>query len=288
MPRLKIALPNKGRLAEPAIDILNRAGLKLTDLTERRLFAKTVDPEIEILFVRAADIPEYVETGAADLGITGYDLLMETNADVKSLLDLGFGQARLVVAASEASDIQSIKDVKPKTRVATEFPSITKEYFEKKGIRVEIVKVSGAAEVAPHVGVSDLIVDLTSTGTTLKVNRLNIIDQILETSARLIANKESYQTKRSKIEEVITAVKSVIIAAGKYYVMMNVPKEKLDQIRKIMPGMAGPTVMDVQAEKPMVAVHAVVDEKDLSKTINGAKKIGARDILVVRIERIVS
>ena len=287
MPKLKIALPNKGRLAEPAIEIFNRAGFKFIDLTERRLFAKTADPEIEILFVRAADIPEYVETGAANLGVTGYDLLMETKANVENLLDLSFGQAKLVIAASETSNIKSIEDIKPNAKVATEFPNITENYFKKKGIPVEIVKVTGAAEVAPHVGVADLIVDLTSTGTTLKVNRLNILDQIIETSARLIANKRSYQIMRSKIDEIVTALRSVIIAAGKYYVMMNIPKEKLNQIRKIMPGMAGPTVMDVQAEVPMVAVHAVVDEKDLSKTVNEAKKIGARDILVVRIERIV-
>jgi len=283
---VKLALPNKGRLQEPAIRLLEDAGIGAVDRDERQLFARTKDPELELVFVRAQDIPGLVARGAADLGITGYDLVRESGADVVELLDLGFGFARLVVAAHERTGIKSARDIKAGAKVATEFPNLASEYFAKKRVKVELVRVSGAAEITPFVGVADLIVDLTSTGTTLRTHGLREVDELLKTSARLVANRKSLRAERVKIDEIKTALGSVVRARGRKLVLMNVPEAKLEAIKRVMPGMAGPTVSRVEARKPMLAVQAVVEADKVYEVVQRARRAGARDILVVPIERI--
>ena len=283
---VKLALPNKGRLQEPAIRLLEDAGIGAVDKEQRQLFARTNDPELELVFVRAQDIPSLVAKGAADLGVTGYDLIRESGADVAEVLDLGFGFARLVVAAHEKTGIKSARDIRAGMRVATEFPNLATKYFAKRRVKVELVRVSGAAEITPFVGVAELIVDLTSTGTTLRTHGLRVVDELFETSARLIANRKSLREKRAKIDEVKTALSSVIRARGRKLVLMNVPEAKLAAIKRIVPGMAGPTVSRVESKTPMLAVQVVVEANKVYEIVQRAKKAGARDILVVPIERI--
>ena len=282
---VKIAVP-KGHLEEPTIRLFEDSGIGVLSRDPRELFARTSDPEVELVFVRAQDVADLVAKGATDLGITGYDLVQESGADVAELLDLGYGFARLVAAAQEKSDIESVKDVRSGMRVATEFPNLTKRYFEGEGIKVELVRVTGATEVTPSIGVADLIVDVVSTGTTLRTHGLRVIDTILESTARLIANRQSLKEKGEKIEDIKTAVGSVIRARGRKLVLMNIPAEKLDAIKRIMPGMAGPTVSRVEAMPPMLAVQAVVEGKEVYQVVKRAKQAGARDILVVPIERV--
>lgn len=284
---IKIALPSKGRISNPAVELLSKAGIGLKDAVNRRLFAETFDDQISVMFTRAADIPEFVADGAADMGMTGLDLIEEKAATVEILEDLNFGRSKLVLAAPEESDIKELGDVKDGSIVATEFPHLTERYFKNQGIPVKIVELSGSTEIAPFIGVSDLITDLTSTGTTLKMNHLQMVDTILESSVHLIANPDSYQSKREKIEEIQTGVKGVLDAEGKKLVMMNVDKEVLDEVKNAMPGMTGPTVSQVLSSKEVVAVHAVVNEQEVFPVVNRLKKIGARDILVVPIERII-
>jgi len=283
---VRIAVPNKGRLQEPVIRLLEDAGIGLVEKEERKLFARTKDPEIELVFVRAQDIPSMVERGAADIGITGYDLVQESGVKVVELLDLGFGSARMVVAASEKSGIKKVSDIKPGARVMTEFPNLAKKYFLSKKLKVEISRVSGAAEITPIMGVADLIVDLTSTGTTLRTHGLRVVDTLLETSTRLIANSRSIRLKREKLEEVKTAFESVVSARGKKLLLLNVLESKLDAIKKLMPGMAGPTVSRVESAKPMLAVQAVVDANKIDEVVRKVKKAGAQDILILPIERV--
>jgi ATP phosphoribosyltransferase len=283
---VRIAIPNKGRLQEPSIKLLEDAGIGAVDKEERQLFARTRDPEIELVFVRAQDIPSMLDRGAADIGITGHDLVVESGARVTELLDLGFGSAKMVVAASERSGIRTLRDVKPGARVTTEFPNIARKYFSGKKLKVEISRVSGAAEITPIVGVADLIVDLSSTGTTLRTHGLRVIDTLFETSARLIVNTASLRQKRGKIEEIKTAFESVIRARGKRLLLMNVPEFRLADIKRIVPGMAGPTVSRVESAEPMLAVQAVVEAKEVDEVVREAKKAGARDILVLPIERV--
>ncbi len=283
---VRIALPNKGRVYEPILELFERAGLHIVDHSDRSLFAKTVDDDISLLFARARDIPEYVESGAADLGITGEDFIRESGARVETLLDIGIGKADLVLAVPDESSIENIGQLTNK-KVATEFPFITKKFFESNGVSVHVVEVSGATEITPHIGVADAIVDLTSSGTTLSINHLKVIAHVLRTSQRLIASEAGLAKNSKKISEVTLALESVIEASGKRYLMMNVPADALDAVKRKLPGLSGPTVMKVESGSPMCAVHAVVPEREIYRVINELKGVGARDILIVPIERIV-
>ncbi|QLC33306.1 ATP phosphoribosyltransferase [Halarchaeum sp. CBA1220] len=281
---MKIAVPNKGRLHEPTLELLDRAGLAVESGADRQLYANTVDPDVTVLFARAADIPEYVADGAADMGITGYDQHRESRVEnVDELLDLGFGSCRLVLAAPEDGNITDPEDLAGAT-VATEFPNVTADYFAERGIDVEVVEVTGATELTPHVEMADAIVDITSTGTTLRVNRLAVVDDVLDSSVRLFARDDVADDP--KVGQVETALGSVLAANGKRYVMLNVPESELDAVEDVLPGMGGPTVMDVEGEDA-VAVHAVVDERDVFETVSELKAVGASDILVTEIERLV-
>ncbi len=284
---MRIAVPNKGRLHEPALDLLNRAGLDVQDGADRKLYAETVDPEVAVLFARAADIPEYVADGAAALGITGLDQAKESGSDLIDLLDLEFGHCRLVLASPEEGGIESPEGLSGKT-VATEFPNITAHYFDGIGINPDIVEVSGATELTPHVDVADAIVDITSTGTTLRMNRLTVVDDVLESSVRLFAHPDVAEDP--KVTQIETAFRSVIEADGKRYLMMNVPESALDDVQEVIPGLGGPTVMDIAddtADTDSVAVHVVVDEREVFEVIPKLKTAGAQDILVTEIERLV-
>ena len=281
---MRIAVPNKGRLHEPTVDLLERAGLHVVDGADRQLYAETVDPDVTVLYARAADIPEYVADGAADVGITGFDQVQESGLDeLVEMLDLGYGTCRLVLAAPEDGDIESVDDLAGGT-VATEFPTITKRYFDEQGIDVDVAEVSGATELTPHVDIADGIVDITSTGTTLRMNRLAIVDEVLSSSVRLFAREDVVDDP--KVQQVATALASVIAAEDKRYLMMNAPETALDEVKEVLPGMGGPTVMDIAGSED-VAVHAVVDEDDVFETITELKEVGASDVLVTEIERLV-
>jgi len=281
---MKIAVPNKGRLHDPTLELLDRAGLAVESGADRRLYADTVDPEVTVLFARAADVPEYVADGAADAGITGFDQHRESEVEnVVELLDLGFGSCRLVLAAPEDDDVTAPADLDGMT-VATEFPNVTEAYFDERGVDVEVVEVTGATELTPHVEMADAIVDITSTGTTLRVNRLAVVDEVLDSSVRLFAREDVAEDE--KVRQVATALESVLAANGKRYVMLNAPQEKLDAVESVLPGLGGPTVMDVEGDD-RVAVHAVVDERDVFETVARLKDVGASGILVTEIERLV-
>ncbi len=280
---MRIAVPNKGRLHDPALALLERAGLHVQNGADRKLYANTVDPEVSVLFARAADIPEYVSDGAAALGITGLDQARESEVDLVDLLDLEFGSCRLVLASPEEGGVSSPEELSGGT-VATEFPAITRNYFEEVGVAPDIVEVSGATELTPHVDIADAIVDITSTGTTLRMNRLSVVDEVLESSVRLFADPKVADDP--KVEQVKMAFRSVLDADGKRYLMMNVPEDALDDVKEQIPGMGGPTVMDV-AGQDAVAVHVVVDEREVFEVIPDLKAAGASDILVTEIERLV-
>ena len=284
---VRLAIPNKGRIAAPIMDLVEKSGLHLAESgIERRLITRTLDPHVEILFARPVDIPEYVATGAADLGITGHDMVIERESDVEELLDLASGRAKLVLAVHEDSQITSVKELAGK-KVATEFPVITRAYFAKHKVKVKVVLVGGACEATPHLGIADAIVDLSSSGTTLKTNRLRVLDEVLATSTFLIANHESLKTKREKIDEIHLALESVIRARGQCYLMMNVRRTSLDTVKRVLPGLSGPTVMDVASSEGLVAVHAVVNEERVYTLINQLRRAGAKDILVMAIQRMI-
>ena len=281
---IRIAIPNKGRLNEPTVNLLKEAGLPVIDGRDRKLFGTTTDPEISFLFARAADIPEYVQDGAADIGITGIDLVSETDADVNFMLDLNYGKSKLMLAVPEDSSIESVEDLEG-MRIGTEFPNITKKFFDTKDINIEVIKVSGACEMTPYIGVADAIVDISSSGTTFLLNNLKPIEKVFTSSVYMIANHQSVEEK-NKIHHIKTAFESVLNAEGKRYLMMNVPEDSLDDVKQVLPGLSGPTVMKVESESSTLAVHAVVDSDTIFTTVNKLKGVGARDILVIPIERL--
>lgn len=281
---LRIALPNKGRLSEEALSLFERAGLEPEFRADRALVA-SLGQEFQAIFVRAADIPEFVADGAAELGVTGADLVAECGRDVEELMDLGFGRCRLVVAVRDESEIQAPEDVPEGTRIATSFPALTRRFFSDLGIPVEVAPVSGAAEIAPHLGVADIIVDLSSTGSTLRVNGLRPVGTIMESTARLVANPTALDESR-RIEELVVALESVLRAERKRYLMANVPRSRIDEVREVLPGISGPTIIEIQDGGSWVAAHAVVDASSLYQTINELKRLGAEGVLVTRIERL--
>ena len=286
--KIKIAIPSKGRISEPSINILEKAGLGLIDKNNRKLISKTFNEDIEVMFARASDIPEFVNDGVADMGVTGVDLINENEADVCELLDLRFGQTKLVLAAPEESNINSVDDITEDMKVATEFPVLTRKYLDEKGLNnIKIVKLSGSTEAAPFIGIADLITDLTSTGTTLKMNHLQIIDKILDSTIKLIANKDSLENKKELIEAVSTSIKGVLDADRKKLIMMNVKTADLEKVKDVMPSMGGLTISEVLSDEETVAVQAVIDEKEVFELVNDLRNAGAKDILVVPIERII-
>ncbi len=285
--KIKIAIPSKGRISEPSINILEKAGLGLIDKNNRKLISKTFNEDIEVMFARASDIPEFVNDGVADMGITGVDLIQESESEVIELLDLRFGQTKLVLASPEESNINSVDEITEDMKVATEFPVLTEKYLREKGLNLKIVKLSGSTEAAPFIGIADLITDLTSTGTTLKMNHLKIIDIILESTIKLIANEDSLNSKKGLIEAVSTSIKGVLDADRKKLVTMNVRTKDLEKVKEVMPSMGGLTISEVLSSEKTVAVQAVIDEKQVFELVNDLRNAGAKDILVMPIERII-
>ena len=287
MMKIKIAVPSKGRISEPSISILEKAGLGLINKQNRKLISKTFNENIDVMFARASDIPEFVNDGVADMGITGVDLIKESESEVVELLDLRFGQTKLVLAAPEDSSVNAVEDITDDMKIATEFPVLTKKYLDEKGLSLKIVKLSGSTEAAPFIGIADLITDLTSTGTTLKMNHLEIIDVLLDSSIKLIANEDSLKTKKELIEAVSTSIKGVLDADRKKLVTMNVKTADLDKVKEVMPSLGGLTISEVLSNEKTVAVQAVIDEKEVFTLVNDLRNAGAKDILVMPIERII-
>jgi len=293
---LRIALPNKGRLAEDARELFADAGLAVRASGDRALTA-SLGGEFEAIFVRAQDIPEFVADRAADVGVTGWDLVCESGRELRDLLDLGFGKCRIVVAAREESGVTGLEDLSrafapdgARPRVATVFPRITERFFAEAGRPVMVVPVSGACEIAPHLGIADIVVDLTSTGSTLKMNGLREVATVLHSTARLVTHPELAAARGTAaavaLGELATALESVLRARGQRYVMANVPKAALEQVKQVLPGLRGPTVIDVLNGGTHVAVHAVVPAHAIYRTIAQLKQLGGEGILVTRIERL--
>jgi ATP phosphoribosyltransferase len=289
---LRIALPNKGRLADDTRELFADAGLEVRARGDRALTA-SLGGVFEAIFVRAQDIPEFVADGAADAGVTGWDLVAESDRDLTCLTDLQFGRCHLAVAAKEEMGLTSVDQIPRGARIATSFPRLASRYFAGRATEVEIVPVSGAAEIAPHLGIADIVVDLVSTGSTLRVNGLREIATVLESSARLVTVPDAPSNDRAaaddrvrELQELVAALQSVLRARGQRYVMANVPRDQLEAVRAVLPGLNGPTVIDLLNGGKHVAVHAVTPAAGIYRTVAALKNIGAEGILVTRIERL--
>lgn len=287
---LRIALPNKGRLSEDARELFADAGLEVRARGERALTAALGDA-FEAIFVRAQDIPEFVADGAADVGVTGWDLVSESERALTCLADLEFGRCRLAVAARDDTGVVTLADIPAGARIATSFPRLTERFFGERQLAVEVVPVSGAAEIAPHLGIADIVVDLVSTGSTLRTNGLREVATVLESTARLIGAAEpgprdAGGERARELHDLVGALQSVLRARGQRYIMANVPRDRLDDVRAVLPGITGPTVIDLLDGGRHVAVHAVAPAAGIYRTVAALKSLGAEGILVTRIERL--
>ncbi len=285
---LRLGVPNKGRLNERAIELLVRSGIDLGEDIGRRLYLKAKNQDIEVIFVRAQDVPVFIAEGAIDMGITGIDETAESGRDLERILDLQFGYCHLAVAVPEESGITDASQIPDGSRIATSFPNLTKQYFEKLGKKVDVITVTGACEIMPYMGVSDFISDLVSTGSTLKTNRLREVGSIIESQAVVISSKKALEKNGQAIQDVVDSFQSVIIAENKKYIMADIPRSTLAEVEKIIPGIGGPTILEIAGNKDYLAVHAVIDGKDVFETINKLKRLGAKGILTTPIERLVN
>ena len=282
--RLRLAIPNKGRMVEPTLRLLHDAGL-VFDEHDRSLVALVQNYELDILFVRTNDIIEFVGDGVADLGITGVDLLSETGADLPRIRSLGYGRCRLAAAVPNDAPYQTVEDLAG-LRVATAHPNTARRFFEAREIPVEIIPISGAVEVAPRLGLAEGIVDLVSTGSTLVMNGLRQIGDVLASEAVLVANPLADRQRSDDLAGIDTMLGAVIAARGRKYLMMNAPATHLDELQDLLPALESPTVIPL-AHAGMIAIHSVVGADEVWGLLPRLKAAGASGILVLPIEKIV-
>jgi ATP phosphoribosyltransferase len=283
--RLRIAVQSNGRLTHESTSLLRHAGLEFEE-HDRRLLAPCRNFDLDILFVRDDDVPEYVQDAVVDLGIVGANIVRESGTRVELLQQLGFGYCSLVLAVPKSSAVQAPAELAG-LRIATSYPHSLREYLHDNGIEAEIIEISGGAEVAPALDVCEAICDLTSTGSTLRVNDLRRLTTLYESQAVLIANADALHDDRyaPQIRRLVTRMDSYLTARRLRYVMLNAPASALDRIRDVLPGLRSPTVIPL-ADREMVAVHAAVDEEVFWDVLEKLKEAGGSDILVLPVEKL--
>jgi ATP phosphoribosyltransferase len=278
MSNLRIGVPSKGRLSELAAEILKQAGLSFRR-QDRSLFARCGEMPIDITFLRTEDIPVLVAEGAIDMGITGSDLLAESEADVIQRLDLGMGKCKLALCVSEDGDIDVPAQLDGK-RVATSFPNVTRNYLKAHKANVHMVELSGSVEVMIALGVADAIVDLVETGSTLAANRLKVLDEIGRYSTVIIQNKA--QREAALADRVVRRLEGVVIARSYSLLEYNIPRTKLSDAEKITPGFNSPTVNALE-DPAWCAVRVMVRRSEVIEVMEKLEAAGAHAILETQI-----
>ena len=282
--RLRLAIPNKGRLVEPTIALLRDAGL-VFEASERALVAKVQNFDLDILFVRTNDIIEFVSDGVAELGVTGLDLVGESGTTVPQVHKLGYGRCRLTIAVPNDSPFRAAEDLAG-LRVATSHMNLTKKFFASRSIPVDVIPVSGAAEVAPRLGLAEAIVDLVSTGSTIVVNGLRPIEEIFESEAVMLANSAALSDRADMINSIQTMFSATLAARDRKYLMMNAPQAKLTELEDLLPGLESPSIIPL-AHEGMCAIHSVVEADQVWALLPKLKAAGASGILILPIEKLV-
>ena len=281
---IRIAVQAKGRLNEESLALLAEAGISIEE-SKRKLLARAGDFPIEVLYLRDDDIPQAVSMGVADIGIVGLNEVEEKQFDVEIVHRLGFGNCRLSLAVPKAEEYTSPAWFNGK-RVATSYPRILTRYFEQNGITAEIHEIAGSVEIAPSVGMADAIFDIVSSGGTLVTNGLREVEKVLFSEAVLIANKQLTEEKRQVVSQLMFRFESVERSRGMKYMLMNLPCDRVDDAVKILPGMKSPTILPL-AQEGWCSLHVVINENELWDKIEALKAIGAEDILVLALEKMI-
>ncbi len=291
--RLRIALQKKGRLADDSFALLKKCGLRFA-IRGGGLLARVKNMPIDLLLVRDDDIPSFVANDAADIGIVGENVLVEeqlTSAkklDAEITMRLGFSRCKLCLAASDKSNIRNASDLK-NTKIATTYPGVLAQFLKDKGITAKAVEMKGAVELAPSIGIAESICDLVSSGATLEANGLTAFETILESEAVLIqSGRKLSNEKQALLSKLMSRIDGVIKSSETKYIMLNAPKTQVDAITKILPGSDSPTIIPLAGSDDLVALQAVCTENIFWETLEDLKALGARAILVLPIEKMMS
>lgn len=281
---LRIAVQAKGRLFEETMALLEESDIKLST-TKRTLLVQSSNFPVEVLFLRDDDIPQSVATGVADLGIVGENEFVERQEDAEIIKRLGFSKCRLSLAMPKDIEYPGLSWFNGK-KIATSYPGILDAFMKSNGVKAEVHVITGSVEVAPGIGLADAIFDIVSSGSTLVSNRLKEVEVVMRSEALLIGNKNMSKEKKEILDELLFRMDAVKTAEDKKYVLMNAPKDKLEDIIAVLPGMKSPTVMPL-AQDGWCSVHTVLDKKRFWEIIGKLKALGAEGILVLPIEKMI-
>ena len=281
--RFRLALPSKGRLHDPVLDLMRGAGFELEG-NGRALYAQCSQWDVEVLFTRAEDMPAWAVDGAVEAAVAGRDQVLEGGAGLEELVPLGFGRCSLQVAVP-ADGVATVEELDG-GRVATSHPRITAGYFAGRGMQVETVAVRGSVELAPRLEAAEAVCDLVQSGETLRQNGLRPIATVLESEAVLVARPDLDDEQRRVADELATVVRSVIDARSRRYLMLNAPDDSLDAIVDLLPGLDSPTVLPL-ARPGWHSVHAVVERRQVMELLAPLRAAGARSLLVLPIHHLI-
>ncbi len=281
---LRIALQSKGRLNEKSVELLREAGISLEE-NSRRLLSRSPNFPMEVLYLRDDDIPQTVSCGIADLGIVGLNEVKERNHPVEVLQHLGFGKCRLSLAIPKYIEYTGPEFFEGR-KIATSYPGILKAYFKEKNINCEIREIAGSVEISPSIGLADGIFDIVSSGGTLVQNGLAEVEKVMDSDAVLIGTPGLPEEKMQTVSTLMSRFTSVIRSKGKKYMLVNVPNDRIDEALAIIPSMKSPTLLPL-ADKGWSAIHAVIDESEVWDKAARLKEIGAEDILILSMEKLI-
>jgi len=281
---LKLAIQKKGRLADKSMELLKACGFEIETYSER-LFISARNFSLDILFLRDDDIPEYVQDGVADIGIIGENVLVERDAEVDVIKKLGFSKCKLMIGVPENMEVENLTNLNGR-KIATSHPKLLQNFLDKNKLDSKVIEISGSVEIAPSLGVADFICDIVSTGNTLKFNKLKKSFNVFDSEAVLIGNKNISDEKREYLKQFMARVDSVQLAKNSKYLMMNIKKNSLATIQKIIPSLKSPTVVPL-ADSDLVAVHAVIPKEKFWSIVDDLKSAGATGIILLPIENMI-
>jgi len=281
--KLKIAIQKSGRLYDDSISLLKECGIDLRNVKDR-LKTESDNFPLEVFFLRDDDIPQYVEDGVADIGVVGLNVLHEKCKEAEVIEELGFGKCRLALAINKNEEY--VANYLQGKRIATSYPVLLQKYLDENKITAEIHEISGSVEIAPGIGLADVICDLVSSGSTLFMNGLKEVETILESQAVLVRNKQLSEEQLRWVDKFLFRIRSVKKAKRNKYILLNAPNDQLTKIFELLPGMKSPTVLPL-AEEGWSSVHSVLSEDEFWEKIEQLKAAGAQGILVVPIEKMI-
>ena len=281
---LRIAVQSKGRLFDDTMKLLSEADIKIPS-SKRTLLVQSTNFPIEVLYLRDDDIPQTVASGVADIGIVGENEFVERGENAQIISRLGFSKCRLSLAIPKAIEYRGLDWFNGK-KIATSYPNILRKFMNSKGIKADIHVITGSVEISPGIGLADGIFDIVSSGSTLISNNLREVEVVMKSEALLIGNWNMDEAKHSVLNEMLFRFEAVRSAQDKKYVMMNAPKDKVEAITKVLPGIKSPTIIPL-ADPAWCSIHTVLDEKRFWEIINKLKDLGAQGILVTPIEKMI-